>query len=77
MKKIILGATVVLCSLVLVGCRKNLEKKDHHETSSSQVEKSSRSLESSKKQGDEKTSKSAIKETDKKTSESTTKKNKG
>ena len=76
MKKITLGTAVVLCSLALVGCGKKVEKKDQHETSSSQVEKSSSSLESSKKQGDEKTSKSATKETNGKTSESTTKKNK-
>lgn len=73
MKKIVLGTTILLCSVALVGCGKNTEKNKSETPTSSEVKKSSSSLESSKNKED-KTSDS--KETDKKTSESTTKKKK-
>ncbi|MEI5991979.1 hypothetical protein [Enterococcus crotali] len=51
MTKIILGTTILLCSIALVGCGKHTEKnKNKSETpSSSQVEKRSGSVESTTK----------------------------
>lgn len=76
MKKIILGTTILFCSVALVGCGKNAEKNNDKSegSSSSRIEKSSSSLESSKKDKHEKTSES--KEVGNKTSESVVKKKK-
>lgn len=73
MKRIILGTTILLCSVALVGCGKNAEKNKSESSSSYKVEKNSKSIESSKKEDREKTD---SKEADKKTSESISQKKK-